>query len=148
MRTVEHTIDVAAAPSRVWQVLTDTGAYPDWNPFMTRLEGPLTVGARLTVTLRLGARTMTFRPALETIEPERLLRWRGRLGVPGLFDGTHELQLEPSPDGGTRFTQRERFGGLLVPLLSRVLSSTETGFAAMNTALAARAAGPDRTVSP
>ena len=34
--------------------------------------------------------------------------------MPGLFDGEHELRLEATPDGGTRFAQREVFTGLLV----------------------------------
>jgi uncharacterized protein YndB with AHSA1/START domain len=35
-------IDIHASPQRVWQVLTDFGAYPQWNPFMTRADGPPT----------------------------------------------------------------------------------------------------------
>jgi hypothetical protein len=51
------------------------------------------------------------------IEDGTPIRWRGRSGIPGLFDGEHELRLEPIPDGGTRFIQRETFTGLLVPLM-------------------------------
>jgi hypothetical protein len=71
------------------------------------------------------------------VEEGTLIRWRGRL--PGFFDGEHELRLEPSPDGGTRFVQRETFTGLLVPMVPRVLDDTATGFAAMNAALRDRA---------
>src|SRR4051794_40358331 len=82
---------------------------------------------------------MTFRPTGLAVEDGTLIRWRGRLRMPGLFDGEHELRLEPSPDGGTRFVQRETFTGLLVPMMPRVLDDTATGFAAMNTALRDRA---------
>ncbi len=91
---------------------------------------------------------MTFRPTVLAIEDGRLIRWRGRAGVPGIFDGEHELRLEATPDGGTRFVQREAFTGLLVPLLRRVLDDTESGFAQMNAALRdraiSRATGPLR----
>ena len=91
---------------------------------------------------------MTFRPTVLAIEEGTLVRWRGRPGVPGVFDGEHELRLEATPDGGTRFVQREVFTGLLVPLARRVLDDTETGFAEMNAALrdraVSRAAGPVR----
>jgi len=78
---------------------------------------------------------MTFRPTVLAVEDGTLIRWRGRLGMPGLFDGEHELRLEPTADGGTRFVQRESFTGLLVPMMPRVLDDTATGFAAMNAAL-------------
>ena len=139
MRTIEHTVDIPSSPATVWQVLTDTDRYGDWNPFMTRLSGLLAAGERLTVTIRPGKRTMTFRPTVLAIEEGRLIRWRGRLGVPGLFDGEHELRMESIPDGGTRFVQRERFSGVLVPMMRGVLDDTDSGFATMNAALRDRA---------
>ncbi len=138
MRTVAHAIDIPASPATVWQVLAQTDRYPEWNPFLT-ISGRLAVGERVTVTIRPGRRTMTFRPTVLAIEDGTLILWRGTAGVRGIFDGEHELRLEPAPDGGSRFVQREAFSGLLVPLLRRVLDDTEAGFAAMNTALRDRA---------
>jgi hypothetical protein len=139
MRTIEHAVDIQAPAATVWQVLTDTDRYQDWNPFMPRLSGRLAPGERLTITVRPGTRTMTFRPTVLAVEDGTLICWRGRLGMPGLFDGEHELHLEPTADGGTRFVQRESFTGLLVPMMPRVLDDTATGFAAMNAALRDRA---------
>ena len=139
MRTIEHAVDIQAPAATVWQILTDTDRYQDWNAFMPRLSGRLAPGERLTLTVRPGTRTMTFRPTVLAVEDGKLICWRGRLGMPGLFDGEHELRLEPTADGGTRFVQRESFTGLLVPMMPRVLVDTATGFAAMNTALRARA---------
>jgi hypothetical protein len=139
MRTIEHTVDIPAPAAAVWQILTDTDRYGDWNPFMPRLSGRLGLGERLTLSVRPGTRTMTFRPTVLAFEDGTLIRWRGRLGVPGLFDGEHELRLEPSSDGGTRFVQCETFTGLLVPMMPRVLADTATGFVAMNSALRDRA---------
>ena len=146
MRIIEHTVDIPATPAAVWQVLTDTDRYDEWNPFLTRLSGRLAVGERLTVTIRPGRRSMTFRPNVLAVEDGSLVRWRGRAGVPGVFDGEHELRVLPGADGGARFVQREVFSGLLVPLMGGVLDDTDTGFAAMNAALrdrvVERAAGP------
>jgi hypothetical protein len=135
MRTIEHTIDIPAPISEVWNVLTATDKYAQWNPFMTRLDGVLKTGSRLAVTIRAGKRSMTFRPVVVAFEPDRLIRWQGRLGIRGIFDGEHELQLESTPDGATRFTQAEKFSGLLIPLMRGTLHDTERGFAAMNQAL-------------
>ena len=142
MRTVSDAIDIPASPATVWQVLAQTDRYPEWNPFMT-MSGRLAVGERLTVTIRPGRRTMTFRPTVLAIEDGTLIRWRGTAGVRGIFDGEHELRVEPGPGGSTRFVQREAFSGLLVPVLRRVLDDTEAGFAAMNAALRDRASADE-----
>jgi hypothetical protein len=139
MRKLEHVTEIEAPASTVWQVLTATEQYNQWNPFMPSLVGALHVGERLTVTIRTGRRTMRFRPIVETLEEGGVLRWRGRLGLPGLFDGKHELRVEATGPGTSRFTQRGTFRGLLVPLMGRVLADTDAGFAAMNAALDARA---------
>ena len=52
---------------------------------------------------------MTFRPTVVALEAGALLRWRGRLGMPGLFDGEHELRVEGTGPETSRFTQRETF---------------------------------------
>ena len=74
MRTVAHAIDIPASSATVWQVLTRTDRYHEWNPFMIGLSGRLAVGERLTVTIRPGRRTMTFRPTVLAVEDGTLLR--------------------------------------------------------------------------
>ena len=90
MRTIEHTVDIEAPAATVWQILTDIDHYAEWNPFMPRLSGRLALGERLTLTVRPGTRTMTFRPTVLAVEDGTLIRWRGRLGMPGIFDDEHE----------------------------------------------------------
>lgn len=142
MRELSVTTTIDAPPALVWQVLTDTSAYGDWNPFMPRLTGDLRKGRRLEVRIvPPGSRGMTFRPTVTAAEEERELAWLGRLALPGLFDGAHSFTLTPRTDGGTELTQREVFRGLLVPLGASMLRRTEAGFAAMNEALKDRAEG-------
>jgi hypothetical protein len=139
MRELRTQIEIDAPPERVWQVLTDFGAYPNWNPFIRSIEGELLVGARLKVRIEPpGARGMTFRPTVRAVEPTRELRWLGRLFLPRLVDGEHRLALEPLPGGRSRFIQSERFRGLLVGLLTGTLTATERGFEQMNEALKRR----------
>ena len=139
-REITDTIEINARPDQVWSVLTDTASFPSWNPFIRKLEGELTVGAKLRVVIRPpGRRQSTFRPTVLIVAPTRELRWLGRLLIPGLFDGEHSLRLEPTPNGGTRFTQAEKFSGVLVAPFKGMLDSTATGFRQMNEALKARA---------
>jgi hypothetical protein len=81
---------------------------------------------------------MTFRPTVRAARPGRELRWLGHLLVAGLFDGEHSFQIEPLGAGRSRFTQAERFSGLLVRPFGGGLAKTERGFEAMNRALKAR----------
>jgi hypothetical protein len=138
MKVIEYSIDIAAPPEAVWDVLTDVGAYPEWNPFLTIAQAPVAVGDRMNVTIRPGRRTMTFRPTVTVFEPGHEISWLGRLLMPGIFDGAHTLSLEALPNGHTCFCQREVFRGALVPFMKSVLRDTGEGFAAMNTALAGR----------
>lgn len=134
-------IDVHATPDRVWEILTDFDAYPEWNPFITSLAGSPSVGGKLDVFMKPpGGRGMRFKPTVVAVEPNRELRWLGRLIVPGLFDGEHVFQIEEVAPDRVRFHQEERFKGMLVPLLMRFIESgTQKGFEAMNHALKARA---------
>src|SRR5262249_31565776 len=141
MRRIATTIDIAAPAHTVWRILTDFAAYPDWNPFIRRLSGELAVGGRLEVTLQPpGRRPMSFRPVVQLLEPERELRWRGRVLLPGLFDGEHAFVIHPR-GGGCRLHHEETFNGLLVPLFTKMLADTEQGFLAFNVALQRRGGG-------
>ena len=139
MRELRSEIEIDAPQERVWRVLTYFGAYPEWNPFIRAIEGDLTPGSRLRVRIEPpGARATTFKPTLLAVAPNRELRWRGRLLLPGVFDGEHRLTLDRAGEARTRFVQSETFRGVLVPLLGRALDSTARGFEEMNQALKVR----------
>jgi hypothetical protein len=139
MRLIDTRIEIAAPPGRVWDVLIDFPRFREWNPFIIRIEGAPAPGARLRVEIRPpGKSPMTFSPMVLAARPGKELRWRGRLLLPGIFDGEHAFELEER-GGMCSFRQSERFTGLLVPLLGGALAATERGFAAMNAALKRRA---------
>jgi hypothetical protein len=134
-------IEINASASKVWKILTDFDSYPQWNPFIRVVRGEVKQGARLEVQLQPpGGTPMTFRPKVLVAEPERELRWLGRLLVPGIFTGEHCFQIEPRDRDRIRFIHSEVFSGLLVPFLANSLdTNTKSGFEKMNQALKARA---------
>jgi hypothetical protein len=137
MKEIHTEIEIHAPAERVWQVLTDFAAYPQWNPFIRRVEGEIKAGARLRVVIQpSGGKGMTFRPTVVTAEPNRGLRWLGHLWVPGLFDGEHSFTVEPLGEDLVQFIQSERFSGLLLPLFTKMLDrDIRRGFEEMNRAL-------------
>ena len=69
----------------------------------------------------------------------RELRSRTRKLVPRFFEGEHRFLLEPLPNGHVHFEQRERFPGLLTPLMrDPIVGSIYRGFRKMKAALKGR----------
>jgi hypothetical protein len=140
MKEIHTEIEINAPAEKVWRVLTDFAAYPEWNPFVRRVQGEVSVGACLQVYIQpSGGKGMSFRPTILVAEPNQELRWLGRFWLPGLFDGEHSFSIEPLVEERVRFIQRERFKGLLVPFLSKMLDGEiPRGFEEMNQALKLR----------
>jgi hypothetical protein len=119
MADILTTIEIDAPPERVWQVLSETTAYDEWNPFITRVRGALSPGGRLDFMVPLGRRDFPIDATILTVEENKEIRWRGpRSAVLGkVFSGEHYFQLEPLPNGRTRFIHGETFRGVVPDLL-------------------------------
>ena len=140
MRTIHTEISIMAPADRTWAVLSDTDRWGEWNPF-AKASGRFAVGERVAITLTPpGKSAITMRPTIIKLEAGRELRWRGSLGISGLFDGEHGFRVVPEDVGRCRFEHFETFTGLLVaPVMWMVGDATRRGFEAMNRALKARA---------
>src|SRR6185437_6106774 len=113
MRSIETQIEIAAPAERAWSVLMDFASYPAWNPFITEIIGAPELGQRLRVRVAPpGRKPMTFRPVVVAATRRREFGWRGRVLLPGLFDGEHRFRLE---DKGRvcLLHHSERFSGVL-----------------------------------
>lgn len=137
MHRLETQIEIDAPAERVWTLPVDFPSYPRWNPFIRSIEGTPEVGQSLNIVIQApGASGMRFRPTVLAMQPNRELRWKGKLLLPGLFDGEHYFKLESKPGRGLLFHQGEVFSGILVPLFRRSLDgATKQGFVAMNEAI-------------
>lgn len=113
-----RSIEVAAPPEVVWDVLTGFADWPKWNPDVKSMsfDGPLEPG----LTFRWKSGPGTIVSTLEEVDPPRRVRWRGRtMSIAAL----HEYRLEPR-DGGTRVETEETFSGLLARLMRGSLQKT------------------------
>jgi hypothetical protein len=140
-QTLVTGIDIDAPAERVWRVLTDFPAYPQWNPFMVAVSGKLKKRAALMVrVMPEGYPPVTFRPRVLHVAPNEELVWKGHAIVPGFFDGEHRFAIERLASGKSRLTHAEVFSGVLVPFFAPILlETTQRGFEAMNAALKRRA---------
>ena len=84
MHQIVTQIDIAVSPERVWSILMDFPAYPQWNPFIRSLSGVAKRGEKLRATIQPEERrAMTFRP--------RVLKAANQQGV---FALSQKLPLE------------------------------------------------------
>jgi uncharacterized protein YndB with AHSA1/START domain len=109
---VEKSVEIAAPPDAVWEVLVDVDAWPEWNPDVksASLDGAFANGSRFT--WKSGPSTITS--TIERADRPEVAGWRGTtLGARAI----HVWRLEPT-DGGTRVSTRESMSGLVPRLFS------------------------------
>ncbi len=135
MKTIETQIEINASPQKVWNVLMDFDAHEDWNPFIQSIEGDVTEGDVIKVTIKPpSGKPMQFEPVVLRFNEPKEFRWKGKLFFIGVFDGEHYFKID-SLGGKSVFTHGEQFSGVLVPFLRGVIADAEKGFNLMNKAL-------------
>jgi hypothetical protein len=133
MKNIQTEILINTDITKVWDVLMNFDNYPKWNPFITSISGERKLGSRLTVSINPpGGKGMTFKPNILTLEANKEFRWKGKLGINGIFDGEHYFILESVDKDITKFIHGEKFSGLLVPFVRKMLDKTQKGFQLMN----------------
>src|SRR4051794_23074055 len=143
-------IDIDAPLDAVWAVMTDTERYPEWNPFVVRVESAQPPAVRTPIRLHV-----EFAGGKQAVSPERItvldppyddegIR-RATLayvyeGLPAklrLVRGTRWQRLHQKSTGPTRYETVEEFTGPLVALAGP--DRVEEGFVRHAEALKRRA---------
>ena len=135
MHAFEASTDIHAPADRVWAILTDAPAYPSWDSGVTRVEGRIADGERITVHSEV-APGRAF-PVRVAIRPPDAMTWTG--GMPlGLFRGVRTFRV--TQDGETtHLTMREEYGGLLEGMMWRSMPDLKPSFDRFVNGLKARA---------
>lgn len=114
---VEHRIQVAASPQRIFRLYEDVPGWPRWDPDTksATLDGPFAVGTRGKLTPAKGNAV----PMLVTsVEPNRSFTVECRIP---LFRMVFEHELVPM-GRTTEVVHRASFSGALAPFLGRMLA--------------------------
>jgi hypothetical protein len=126
MLSFEASSIIQADPAEVWAVLTDGPAWPTWDSAVTRFEGTIAEGHKVTVFPTVDPKR-GFPVRVVEFVPARRMTWRG--GMPlGLFTGTRTFTLTPRPDGAVRFLMREEYTGPLAGLIGRSIPDLGPSF--------------------
>lgn len=123
---VERTVDIGAAPDRLYEIVMDPHRLGDWVTIHHHLEdaprGALKQGSKLTQCLKLAGRKFKVRWTVVENDPCKRVVWEGRGPV-----GSHarvEYVFEPN-GGGTRFSYVNEYdlpGGVLGRIAGRTVS--------------------------
>jgi uncharacterized protein YndB with AHSA1/START domain len=129
---VERSIEIAAAPERIYAIIMDPACLERWVTIHTALEsapsGQLERGSELTQRLRLAGRGFTVHWKVVENRPARRVVWEGSGPLRSHAGVTYELA--PSGDGGTRFTYTNEFalpGGPLGRVAGPVVRKVTAG---------------------
>jgi uncharacterized protein YndB with AHSA1/START domain len=115
--TVETTIDMAAPPEKVWDVLMDAGRLGEWVTIHRKLHGhpdkPLREGSEIVQTLHLRGVNFKVHWTVEELDEPSLAVWEGRGPARSKAVTRYELQANGE---GTRFHYLNEFAPPLGPL--------------------------------
>ena len=111
-------IEIAAPPTRVWQVLSNIERWPSWNALVQNatLSGPLQPGS----VFRWKSKGLSVMSTLIEVTPNRCLVWTGKaLGTRAL----HTWEIDEI-DRGTLLKTAEWFGGWLPRFMPTAMQRT------------------------
>lgn len=139
MKSFATQIAIQAPAERIWQVLTDAANFAAWNTTVTRVDGTIAAGSRITVHTKASP-GRAFPVKVTVFDAPRCMVWRG--GMPlGLFTGERVYELTPHGQGAVAFSMRESFSGLLAPLIARSIPDLQPAFEEFARCLKTRAEG-------
>ena len=127
-----------APKEKVWEVLTDTDKYAEWNPFIISVQGEMVQGGQITNVMVNEGKETTFTPIITVLDEYKSLEWLGS-GLAGMFKGNHYFKLLEYEEGKTKMIHGENFSGLLSGLIIQIIGKdTHANFELMNEAMKKR----------
>jgi len=140
---VDTEIEIDGSTNDVWKALTSFDEYADWNPFITSVSGDFKEGSMVDVTIALPfSKSMDFNLKVEDLKKGTSFSWVSKMLEPKILDSVHYLRVEKTESGTVKFSQGEKFTGLLLYIVIPLIkTSIEKNFEKMNLALKNRVEG-------
>lgn len=109
-KSAHHEITINASPERVWQVLTNTQAYSEWNPTMQLVKGEIKEGNKVTYKFTQNTdNSYDVSATVKQIITNKLLNQSG--GIPIMLTYNHKYILE-SLGNNTKMIIHEDYRGI------------------------------------
>lgn len=126
MATRYHVSRSIQAPAeKVWELLTDSSTYGDWNPAVVSIEGPIAEGKTIKLISIVNPKR-AFSLKVVSMEPPRRMVWAD--GMPlGLFKGERTYLVEAQGDSSV-FSMSEEYSGPLAGLITKTIPDMTDSF--------------------
>ena len=129
---VRTEITIRSSPAAVWGMLTDVDNYPDWHPYIKKIEGKLSPKSKIKVTYKKDdTREGTFSAYIIDNEVNKQLSWGGSLGF--IFRAKHYYSIEAVGTDSVRLIQGEYWRGIFGGMYGKkIYRDTARKFELMN----------------
>ncbi len=132
------TRDIAAAPGKVWSILTNAEKLSDGMFSIIKIDGQIAPGGSFKLWSEVDP-NRSFPIKVAVFDPEKRMEWHG--GMPlGLFLGNRQFILTAA-GSGTRFQMQETYTGPLKGLITRFIPDLQPSYEKFADALKAVAEG-------
>ncbi len=136
MKEYRATATIEQSPEKIWEVLVDTAAWPEWDPFCDKIEGRVALGEKIKAFTKLSP-GRAFGVKVTELVPNQRMTWSG--GMPfGLFKGVRTFTLTPKGKT-TEFTLHEVFSGPMLKLIGGSIPDMTEAFQKFVSGLKSRA---------
>lgn len=98
----EVKVSVDAPPEFLWKALIDFEKYPEWNPFITKIEGEAKIGAQIVLHVKLDPNRDSIRLSKEMIvslKENQHLSYDQHFLSSSLFNAVRWQTIRPLEDG-------------------------------------------------
>jgi hypothetical protein len=137
MKEIKGSVMINVPAEKVWATVTDFSSFPEWNPFVTRMEGELKEGGAFDIVVSLPDRDdIKYKTTLVKMEKDKELRFKGK--VNSLLSEEHSKLIEQVEDSKCVFSQQMVFKGLLTLFAGKIIRDSQIGLNRMNEELKKR----------
>lgn len=119
-RETSISIEIKTDAETIWNLLTDSESFSNWNSTITSLEGVIAKGEKLKLKSSLDE-TRTFKLKVKEFEPYKKMIW-------GDGKGNRIYTLTPNNNNTVTFSMVEKIGGLMFPMYAKYIPSFDETF--------------------
>lgn len=137
---IEHNFEIDAPPEIVWEVITDTDSYGEWNPFVHECQSTLKPGDTINMRVQIGRMKIRQTEIMSDYREGEGFAYCMKPAPLGALSSQRQHRIEAAGDGRSRYHSRFQLDGWMAPLVKGLIGSNlRAGFDGMSEGVRDRA---------